>query len=243
MTRVDNETHRRRTVPSYFELRQVSPADYAAYQLPAWLRSQILKYPTTARILDFGCGFGQFVRAARALGYERTEGADIEPAALTRCAADGLTVHDLHDDAFFDSARGQFDLIVMQHVLEHIPKRETIHTVARIRTLLRSGGALIIAVPNAQAFTGAYWAYEDFTHETLYTSGSLYHVLHAGGFGSVEFIDIECTNGLGRVASVIRRTAWHAFRAQYRLMCWLLASPTHGPSPHIFSYEIKAIAY
>lgn len=226
----------------YFELRQVSSADYAAYQIPAWLCGQIMKYPRTARILDFGCGLGQFVRAARSLGYELTEGADIEPGALAQCAADGLTVHDLRDEAFFDRARGYFDLVIMQHVLEHLPKSEAIRSVARIRGLLRSGGSFIISVPNAQAFTSAYWAYEDFTHETLYTSGSLYYVLRAGGFESVEFLDIECTSGLGLMSAAIRRAVWYAYRAKYRLMCWLLASPTHRPSPQVFSYEIKAMA-
>jgi 2-polyprenyl-3-methyl-5-hydroxy-6-metoxy-1,4-benzoquinol methylase len=226
----------------YFELRQVSSADYATYQMPAWLRAQLLAYPKTARILDFGCGLGQFIRAARTLGYEHTEGADIEAAALAQGAADGVTVHDLRDGVFFDNARGNFDLVVMQHVLEHLPKAEVVGTLARIRGLLRPGGGLVIAVPNGQAFTGAYWAYEDFTHHTLFTSGSLHHVLRAGGFRSVDFLDIQCAEGKGLVARAVRRTAWHAFHAKYRLMCWLLASPTHQPSPPIFSYEIKAVA-
>jgi SAM-dependent methyltransferase len=226
----------------YFELRRVSLNDYANYQMPGWLRNQIVKLPKTARILDFGCGLGQFVRAAQASGYELTEGADVEQGALEQCAADGLSVHDLRDPAFFERARKRFDLVVMQHVLEHLPKKEAIQIVTRIRETLRPGGGLLIAVPNAQAFTGPYWAYEDFTHETLYTSGSLYYVLRAGGFEQVDFLDIHCTEGLSALASGTRYAIWRVYHAWYQLMGRLLASPTHRSSPDIFSYEIKAIA-
>jgi SAM-dependent methyltransferase len=227
----------------YFGLRNISPDSYGEYTLPAWLRAEIGEAGKNARILDFGCGFGQTLRALRTLGYAQVEGADIEPNALAYLKSRGDVVHDLRDGGrFFDSNRGQFDLIVTQHVLEHVPKVDVVDTAARLRGLLKPGGKLLVAVPNAQAFTGAYWAYEDFTHHTLYTSGSIYHVLRAGGFSTVEFLDVNCTTGLGFVARTVRRITWYLFRGYYRLMCKLLDSPTHRPSPDIFSYEIKVRA-
>ena len=228
---------------SYFELRNVAPEQYARYEMSAWLLRQLREVPKEACVLDFGCGFGQVIQALKALGYSRTEGADIEPAAIAHGMASGHIVSDLRaSDDFFEARRGQFDVIIAQHVLEHIAKGEVVHTVQRLRGLLRPNGKLIVAVPNGQAFTGAYWAYEDVTHETLYTAGSIYHVLRAGGFSDVQFLDIDCTAGLGPVKATIRRAGWSLFSFYYKLMCRLLVSPTHAASPNIFSYEIKVVA-
>jgi predicted TPR repeat methyltransferase len=228
---------------SYFELRQVSPATYADYAIPSWIQRQLDTVDKEARILDFGCGFGQLIQGLKAHGYPRVEGADVEVAALMHCEANGHTVHDVSaGDTFFHSNREQFDLIVTQHVLEHIPKIDVVSTVAHLRSLLRPMGRLIVAVPNAQAFTGAYWAYEDFTHQTLYTSGSIYYVLKAAGFHDIQFLDIDCTAGLGPIKTVLRRSLRKLFSTYYHLMCRLLVSPTHDPSPNIFSYEIKVVA-
>jgi hypothetical protein len=99
-----------------------------------------------------------------------------------------------------------------------------------------------VAVPNGQAFTGAYWEYEDFTHQTLYTSGSIYYVLRAAGFTDIQFVDAHCTAGLGPFKAAVRRLGWSLFNFYHELMCRLLVSPTHSPSPNIFSYEIKVVA-
>jgi SAM-dependent methyltransferase len=227
---------------SYFELRNMSPDFYADYVVPTWLLRQLAAVDKNARILDFGCGLGQLIRGLKALGYSRIEGADIEPAAISTGRENGHIVHDLRQEAdFYDSNRGQFDLIITQHVLEHIPKSGVIDVIAKLKSTLSPNGALIVAVPNAQAFTGAYWAYEDFTHETVYTSGSMYQILRAAGFNYIKFLDIDCSDG-SVLKFILRRTTFKLYSAYYRLMCKLLASPTHGPSPNIFSFELKVIA-
>ncbi|MBK7370676.1 MAG: hypothetical protein IPJ09_04415 [Saprospiraceae bacterium] len=66
----------------------------------------------------------------------------------------------------------------MSHVLEHIEKINIIDTLITIKSyLLAESGSFVVMVPNAQSVTGAYWMYEDFTHTTLFTSGSIYYVL------------------------------------------------------------------
>ena len=38
-----------------------------------------------------------------------------------------------------------------------------------------------------QLNTDCYWAYEDFTHYTLFIAGSLLYVLREAGFTNIEF--------------------------------------------------------
>ncbi|MBL0306338.1 MAG: hypothetical protein IPQ25_09965 [Chitinophagaceae bacterium] len=82
----------------------------------------------------------------------------------------------------------------MSHVLEHIEKEKIIDTLIHIRkNLLKKGGVFLLMVPNAQSYTGAYWRYEDFTHNIMFTAGSCIYVLKAAGFENIEFIDPDGT--------------------------------------------------
>nr|WP_317404030.1 hypothetical protein [uncultured Helicobacter sp.] len=49
----------------YFEARGVSPETYKEAKLPAYFEEVICQLPKQARILDFGCGFGQNLLAIK----------------------------------------------------------------------------------------------------------------------------------------------------------------------------------
>lgn len=226
---------------SYFEFRQVDPRDYGGFRMPAYLK-KALGLPGAVRILDFGCGFGQFSSALKASGYSEVEGLDISPPAIAHCREIGLVCHNGENPAFFDNHRQSYDFVILSHVVEHFPKDEIIPLLERVRSVLKPGGAVIVMVPNAQSHTSAYWAYEDFTHYTLFTSGSLYYVLRAAGFSSVEFLDPECLEGLSWPKRVIKKFLLSFYKANYALWNRVTSSTLHAPSPAIFSYEVKALA-
>src|SRR5687768_8731593 len=77
----------------YFSSRNVTPAMYEDSTLPHYLSSRLPR-DKAARILDFGCGFGQTMRAIATLGYTNVMGVDIEPEALAYCKGIGLDVID-----------------------------------------------------------------------------------------------------------------------------------------------------
>ena len=226
----------------YFALRNIGSRSYEGFALPGYL-SGVLANPD-ARILDFGCGFGQMLSALKQIGFSNIEGADINTAAISHLRERQLTAHDLSIETdFYDTHAESYDFVIMSHVLEHFPKGEVINQLRMVRKVIKAGGALIVMVPNAQSNTGCYWAYEDFTHTLLFTSGSLYYVLKSSGFSSVEFIDIDCTAG---TASSLKRAARRLLLRLYRwnLGFWnkVTGSAYHASSPQIFSYEIKALA-
>ena len=226
----------------YFALRNVESKTYDGFVLPAYL-TKVLTDPN-AHILDFGCGFGQMISALKQNGFSSVEGADINSAAISHLRECQITVYDLTaEEDFYDRNAGRYDFVIMSHVLEHFPKSEVISQLRQVHKVIKSGGALIVMVPNAQSNTGCYWAYEDFTHHLLFTSGSLYYVLKASGFSSVEFIDIDCTAGF---QSSVKRAARLFLLRLYRwnMGFWnkVTGSAFHASSPQIFSYEIKALA-
>jgi len=225
---------------SYFKHRLISGDDYVQYALPAYLESRLPQRKDT-RILDFGCGFGQFVRELTRRGYINVVGYDIEPTAIAFCQDNNIPIL---DGERFDLAdhHEKYDLIFSSHVIEHIPKENVIETLSNLRRLLDSSGVLLICVPNAQSNTGSYWAYEDFTHYTTYTAGSLYYVLSKAGYSSINFIDVDCTEGMTPLKRALKRILLSFYKANYHFWNRVTSSATHAPSPDIFSYELKALA-
>lgn len=90
--------------------------------------------PPGAAVLDFGCGDGKLLNGLQELGW-KTYG--IEPSSdvafLRHERLSDLPVHP------------SFDLVVLHHVLEHIPR--PLDLLTRLVATLRPGGVLFISVP------------------------------------------------------------------------------------------------
>ncbi len=98
-----------------------------------------------ARLLDVGCGTGSFL--ARLVG-EWPELYGVEPdadAARKAAQIPNLNIHTgMLEEASFPDAF--FDVVVMWHVLEHVPNPAAV--LAEIRRILKPGGHAVIMVPN-----------------------------------------------------------------------------------------------
>jgi 2-polyprenyl-3-methyl-5-hydroxy-6-metoxy-1,4-benzoquinol methylase len=109
------------------------------------LRTRKIGRPTPgARLLDIGCGRGDFMLACRRLGWEvvGTEQARSPVMGLARTL--GIEVVTLADLAGFPDA--SFDVVTLWHVLEHLPDpRDALRAIYR---LLRPGGRVIVELPN-----------------------------------------------------------------------------------------------
>lgn len=98
------------------------------------------------QLLDYGCGTGDFIAAARLQGISAI---GIEPAveARNRALAKGLNISDYSE--FFKISKQTFYAITLWHVLEHIHEIEKV--VTQMCMILKPGGFLFIAVPNSNA--------------------------------------------------------------------------------------------
>lgn len=100
------------------------------------------------RLLDVGCGTGEFLAEMAAAGWQvRGVERDSKAAAY---AVDKLRVNVVRGTVeMMPSVPESFDVVTMWHVLEHVYHPHK--TLMQIRDLLKSGGLLVIAVPNAES--------------------------------------------------------------------------------------------
>lgn len=128
-----------------------------------------------AKILDYGCGPGDFLLAARAKGLEAV-GIDSSDRSVRMAAERGLTV--LHGDVTDLLARPErYDAILLQSVLEHVP--DGVKLVQDVAQLLVPGGVLVLSAPTPGPY---FW--DDPTHIRPYTPKS-FAIL-------AELAELEC---------------------------------------------------
>ena len=225
---------------NYFSNRRITSKTYESHTLPNYILD-LIGDNSEISILDFGCGFGQNLKALNNIGFNNTIGYDIEPAAINYCIKNGVNIIDGIKFSLSD-VNQKYDLILATHVLEHISKDSIIKTVKELKTLLNDNGLLFISVPNAQSNTGCYWHYEDFTHTTLFTSGSLFYVLREAGFIEISLCDKDCLSGLNVYKKILRSFFLKIYRINNYFWNKITSSSYHKPSPVVNSYEIKMVA-
>ena len=135
------------------------------------------------RLLDLGCGNGQFLVEMRAGGWE-VHGLDPDTRAVEACRKAGLRVQlgMLTEGSF---SPGFFAAITLNHVVEHL--HDPVTTLRLCHKFLCPGGTIWIATPNLQALGhvrfGRNWrGLEPPRHLVLFTPSSLRTALKNAGF-------------------------------------------------------------
>lgn len=142
-----------------------------------------------AVILDFGCGTGDFLFHLKKNGYCNFFGVDISRSQIEWCqkyvtervaAIDGMN--------FLEDKTKTYDVITAHDVLEHIPKSDTLRFLGLVHRALKPNGIFIARVPNMSNPFGLDARFNDFTHETGFTSKSLYQIMWLAGFRDIEIL-------------------------------------------------------
>ena len=105
------------------------------------------------KLLDIGCGVGDFLHTAEEHGWECN---GVEPSdeakaiARRRIKAEIIASADLEQipDA-------TFDVITMWHVLEHVDDLKW--QMEQLQRLIKNNGRIVIAVPNYKSYDGQYY--------------------------------------------------------------------------------------
>lgn len=173
------------------------------------------RYQTQGRVLDIGCGTGEFLAHLMSRGY-MVEG--VEPDLKAREQA--IANHSIAAVPTVEqvSNKEYYQVITMWHVLEHVPDVRA--TFKKLFALLADRGILIIAVPDRESWDRAHygpqWAAWDVPrHLSHFRRQDIQRLLHEHGFELLAtkkmWLDAfyiamlsERYNGAGTIAALIK---------------------------------------
>jgi 2-polyprenyl-3-methyl-5-hydroxy-6-metoxy-1,4-benzoquinol methylase len=148
-------------------------------------RKALLNRPP-GRVLDVGCGDGDFVAHLKPRGWE-VHGIEFSDAGCKLARAKGVQVYqgELKAANFPD---GYFDVVTFWHVIEHLT--DPMAEISEARRILRDDGLLVIEVPNIASSIfklcrESWWLLDIPRHLQHYTPDTLQKLLQRAGFASV----------------------------------------------------------
>lgn len=195
--------------------------------------------PPGAVCLEIGPGKGEILQWLSQRGY-RAQGVDVSSEVVDFCnrEAPGSVALTADTTAWLSARPAQFDVVLMLHVLEHLPKSEVVPLLRAIHASLRPGGRLIVEVPNMSSpLVGLHMRYADWTHEVGFTPESLRTVLAAAGFGDVVVNPVHLPQD--RWYRFLQRAAQRGLALTQRLIGFSIGVST----PSIVTYAICTVAH
>lgn len=191
-------------------------------------------------ILEIGCGMGHFLYYLSKKGYRDFLGVDVGREQIEHCRKNITEKVQLVDDifSFLQSYRKQYDLVVMNDVIEHFNKEEITRLLPLIFESLKRNGRLIIKTPNMGSLFAASSRYIDFTHEVGFSELSLTQVLLASGYKNVK-----CYEEKIYISSPIKRIIFEVLYRIYRrtIKTLLLLERPGDNYPLILSKNLIAV--
>lgn len=196
------------TDPCYYEASSSESPD----RLFGFTLNLIEKFHKSGRMLDIGCGKGEFLSVAKKKGWEAH---GIETSAnFAKYASDtyGLPVKNLplekagYPDDFFD-------VITLNMVLEHIEEPNSL--ICGIKNVLKDKGLLFIEVPNMESLMlkiiTLYFRLKGKNWSPLLSP--LHYPFHSYGYSSSSIRYLLETNGFVIEKILIRDSGLRGFRS------------------------------
>jgi SAM-dependent methyltransferase len=149
---------------------------------------RLKKYKAGGRMLDVGCGTGEFLSKIVRNGWE-TVGTELNPK-VAQYARGKNRIHVIEKDlAEIGLKPDSFDVVRLHHVIEHLA--DPLCYLSIIHRLLKSDGLLIIACPNFTAgvqkwFAGTWDGLDAPRHLYHFNVDSLRRILAKAGFEAID---------------------------------------------------------
>ncbi|HEY4245827.1 MAG TPA: class I SAM-dependent methyltransferase [Lacunisphaera sp.] len=119
----------------------------------AYEQVRFLPFVAGGKLLDVGCGSGDWMEQMRALGWT-VEGVDFDPKAVQAACDLGMKVRvgSVEEQSYPNAS---FDAVTLNHVIEHVP--DPIRTIQECARILKPGGKLVMFTPNAASLSHRYF--------------------------------------------------------------------------------------
>jgi cyclopropane fatty-acyl-phospholipid synthase-like methyltransferase len=199
--------------------------------------SELLPPNTASRILDLGCGRGEFMAFLADKGYKSVQGVEFSDDQIEYARQTGITSIVQSDIAgFLQTSSEHWDCITAIDVMEHFTTNEVLSLLTSVAERLSPGGRFIMRSPNAGSpFFGSI-RYADLTHETAFTQMSVEQLFRNVGFHKFGVCDSgPRAHGL---KSALRLMAWRCLTLAFRLITMI----EMGYSEKVFSRNLIAWA-
>lgn len=145
----------------------------------------LLLYKSHGRLIEIGCGTGEFVRTACDEGFD-AEGVEVSDWAASQAARLGAPIITGFLSDWAERQRGaRVDIVAMWHVLEHV--EDPLALLRECLAVMRPGAVLVLEVPNGGAEDlqrlGIEWhAAGPADHFYLFSASGIRTLLSAAGF-------------------------------------------------------------
>ena len=164
------------------------------------------------RVLDLGCGEGDFAAAAAQAGAADVLGVDIAAEAVRRARARHPDLRFERVDDALPAEDASFDLVWCSEVLEHV--LDTVRLLSEARRVLRTGGVIAATTPGHGPLRRLRLALRGWERHfdprgadlRFYTARSLRELLHEFGFE-----DLRVHAGGGHLFAAARRAGIAAY--------------------------------
>ena len=168
----------------------------------------LLPQDRDARILDLGCGRGDFVRFAHDLGYRNITAVDQNEHAIAPLRRlDGVTAIAGRIDAkFLVDLEGRWDLIVAKQMLYYFDRKEAPSIVRALADSLAPDGRLVVEIFNGALLSSRFTELKDPAILTAYTELGLKRLLESNGLRVEQLVGVRAGGGIYRAL----RAVWFA---------------------------------
>lgn len=155
----------------------------AAHVLQIESLTRDIRNGSTTRILDFGCGYGEFLSMCAAFGFD-AYGVDRATARLDGSAYEKVFA-EIGDVAHI----APFHALSLFEVLEHLDDPKSL--VVELRNLIIPGGILVLEVPDCTGVTNItsrydYYKIHPLEHINGFTPSTLKDFVNRLGFESID---------------------------------------------------------
>jgi 2-polyprenyl-3-methyl-5-hydroxy-6-metoxy-1,4-benzoquinol methylase len=155
-----------------------------------WKRKLVRKYSIENKILDVGCGTGEFLHEMKSYGWEVS---GVEPSTNARESAEkkiGIKIL----KSLNDVSGNNFSAITLWHVLEHLPDPN--RALQTLHKLITKNGTIFIAVPNLQSYDATYYqsfwaAYDVPRHLWHFDKKNMKILLQKNGFKLMKILPMR----------------------------------------------------
>ncbi len=156
--------------------------------------------PPDGRVIDLGCGRGEWLRHLQEQGVE-PYGVDTNPVMVNHCDEAGLTAQCSDAVTALRSLEsGSVAAISAFHLIENLPFTTQVDLVEEAARVVIPGGRILFETPNPEnVLVGSHTFYHDPTHRNPITPTYLTFLLEYHGFVEVEIIRLHPYPEVARV--------------------------------------------